>query len=152
MKQKKADDNYFFTKNYFDNLYNKIHSHLILYLIYSDNKLCGGLLALKYKSYINVHLSANNEDGLKINSGYLLRNEIIKDYVESKFLINFGGGLSNSDEDNLLKFKMQFSKNLEDYYMGKVIINTNKYNELLLITENKIINKYNNYFLRYKYI
>ena len=153
MKEKKANSTYFFHNDYFKLMFKYFKKNLLIYLAYKNNKLCGGLIGFKYENFIHVHLSANNHIGLKYGSAYLLREKIICDNFFKGTIIHFGGGLTNDPQDSLLKFKMNFSNQSIDYYIGKIVIENSIYCKLIKDWDIKNPNNkvHNRFFLRYKY-
>lgn len=156
MTEKKADDKYLFTENYFNDLFLNLKNKFNLFLAYKNETLVGGALTFTSGQSAVIHLSANRKEFLNYGSSSLLRHEIIKFYGKQNInWINFGGGLSSSKNDNLLKFKKGFSKEVEKFYTGKLIINKQIYDNLCNDWDSKFLkNKklFKNFFLKYNII
>ena len=154
MIKKDADRRFFFSKNYFQHLSNRINDNVTLILAKKEDKYIGGIIGLHSKNFCHVHLSAFNKQGLETGAPYLLRSELIDFYSSSKKFIHFGGGITNSESDSLYLFKKNFSQNVYDFYIGKIIIDKDKYENILKKWNNKYPNKkmmYSKFFLKYKY-
>jgi lipid II:glycine glycyltransferase (peptidoglycan interpeptide bridge formation enzyme) len=156
MTEKKADEKYFFTENYFNDLFLTLKNKFNLFLAYKNETLVGSALTFISGQSAVIHLSANRKEFLNYGSSSLLRHEIIKFYSKKNInWINFGGGLSSSRNDNLLKFKKGFSKEVEKFYTGKLIINKKIYDNLCNDWDSKFLkNKklFKNFFLKYNII
>ena len=74
------------------------------------------------------------------------------DFNNKVDIVHFGGGNSNEENDSLYLYKKKFSKDYYDFYIGKIIVDNNIYNKLINYWDlNNKIEKFNNYFLRYRY-
>ena len=92
--------------------------------------MVAGMLLLCFKNIIHIHLSASNNTGKKMNCSYILRDLIFQKYQLSGKIINFGGGTTNSENDNLYKFKANFIGKTKNFYIGKVTTNLMIHNHL----------------------
>ena len=85
-----------------------------------------------YGNYFHYHLSGSKKDALRLSPNNLLLWEAIQYAQKHGYKkMHFGGGLSDSTEDNLFKFKSRFSKNYADFYIGKRIHNQEVYKILI---------------------
>jgi len=122
----------YFNKNYFLNFKMFLPKNHKLILAKYDNQIVGGMILMYYGDYAHYHLSAR-----KSEYGRFALNNLFLDYAIdlSKKLgcktFHFGGGTSSKENDSLLKFKSNFSKRKEDFYIGKKIHNQLIYNEIV---------------------
>ena len=156
MKEKKANQDYIYKKDYFEKVFSKLNRKFDFFKIYIDNSnnILGGALVLKSAKTASIHLSVTSNVLKKNGASVLLRHEITKFYKNHNFnLINYGGGLSKSPNDSLFKFKKNFSKETKQYFIGKMIINEEIYNNIRknLKETNQINNNYKHYLFFYKY-
>ena len=80
---------------------------------------------------LDYHLSATEEGYRNLGVANLLRDETIRFALERKIkVINFGGGRTANEDDQLFKFKLGFSKETARFYFGKMVINKDVYDEL----------------------
>ena len=66
----------------------------------------------------------------------------------------FGGGLSSSRDDSLLNFKKKFSKEIEKFYHGSIVINDDLYFKICDDWEKKSpekLEEFGQFVLRYRY-
>ena len=156
MREKDANENYFFSNGYFNKIFDRLNKNFNLFLAYKKSYVVGGALILCSKKFISLHLSATKKKYLKYGVSSLLRHEIINYYLKEKIeKINFGGGLTKDKDDPLLVFKKGLSKKTEEYYIGKCIFDNKLYNKLCKAWNDKYKKnneKFSNYFLKYRYI
>lgn len=101
--------------------------------------------------YFHYHLAGSLKETLKFAPNNLLLWEAIKYAHEKGYKrMHFGGGLTNSMDDNLFRFKSSFSKERADFYIGKRVHNEEVYDYLIGKWEEKN-NKKKKLFLQYKY-
>tara|TARA_B100000989_G_scaffold289757_1_gene262044 strand:+ start:7452 stop:8486 length:1035 start_codon:yes stop_codon:yes gene_type:complete len=154
MNRKDADKRFFFKKDYFTNLLKKLNDNVTLILAKKDTICVGGIIGIRSKNFSHVHLSAFKEVGLKYGAPYLLRYELIEHFSNISNLIHFGGGNTNAKDDSLFLFKKNFTNKVLDFFIGKILIDKDKY-ELVIekwintYPKKKII--YNTLFMKYKY-
>lgn len=154
MNSKKAEERFFFKKEYFTKLMNNYPNNTKILIAKKNNEIVGGIIGIFSQNIGNVHLSAYSTKGLNYGVAYYLRYELIKELENCVDILHFGGGNSNNDDDSLLTFKKNFSRNFLDFYIGKFIIDSNIYNNLIKDwknTNSDKANKYKNYFLKYRF-
>ncbi len=143
MDNKKADIQYYFKNEYFDKLFYENPDNTGMISANYKGKLIGAILYLHFGSKVHIHLSAVDKEYRKKGISYVLRSQVFKLFEKTNYIINFGGGLDNSEKDNLFKFKYGFSDRTKDYYIGKVTIDFDKHK----LYKDMIIQKYGS---RYK--
>lgn len=131
-----ADGYYYFKDEYYNKI--KENNNYILLDVKKENKIIAVAIFMGYGDYFHYHLAGSLKEYLKFAPNNLLLWETIK-YAKAKGYktMHFGGGLTDSLEDNLFKFKSGFSKNYCDYYVGKRIHNSKVYNYLIEKWEKK---------------
>ena len=109
------------------------------------------MLLLYNKHYAHCHLIGSNDLSRKLSANNMLHHEVIKwSKINNLNVLHFGGGVTNDEDDAVLKFKRSFSNQTHDFFVGERIINVKKYNELCrnlvnknLLNDNKLL-KYRN--------
>lgn len=130
MRRVNADDFYSFQKVYFDEL-RKDDKNILLCVKYNQQIIASAIF-MGYGEYFHYHLSGSRREYLKLAPNNILLWEAIRYAKEHGYQkMHFGGGLSDSMEDNLFKFKSRFSKEYADFYIGKRIHNSEIYNMLI---------------------
>ncbi|MGZ4055730.1 MAG: hypothetical protein ACXVPU_17300 [Bacteroidia bacterium] len=131
MKNVNANDYYYFPKDFFIGLKNKLGDNLILARVVKDSVCYCYSLFFISGNIITYFLSARNIDFPKVPANNLLLSEIAKWSAEKGFsYLNLGGGLKNSTDDTLFKFKSNFTKSVYDYFIGKRIYKPEVYREI----------------------
>ena len=80
-------------------------------------------------------MSGTLSDYLKYSPAYILRYAIMEWGKKYGYdLIHYGGGITNSKDDSLYRFKKKFGKNTEfKFYVGRKIWNKEIYKRLCLV-------------------
>ena len=125
-----ADSFYFFGKEYYDFIRNNCNCTLLS--VTDGKETIAAAIFMGYGNYFHYHLSGSKKDALRLSPNNLLLWEAIQYAQKHGYKkMHFGGGLSDSTEDNLFKFKSRFSKNYADFYIGKRIHNQEVYKILI---------------------
>ncbi len=136
MNRVKAEQYLYFNDAFFDSVFNNLP--IIQFVVFKQEIMIASFLCLLKNSYLHGYLSASREEYLKFKPNNLLYDEVINFcYNNDVKKIHFGGGRSNSEDDSLLKFKMNFSKSTADFYIGKKIHNKKIYDEVIRQWEKK---------------
>ena len=152
MKSLNADQNYFFSENYFDNFKNMGKDNWKILTVTYESKIIGAAILLFSKKICNVHLSSSLEKHFNLSPNIIIRDKIIEHCYDKKIhYIHFGGGRTQSKDDSLLNFKKKFCDNLKTYFLGGIVSNKEIYNKFIKEKPNKTSSKYENYFFKYIY-
>jgi hypothetical protein len=132
MKNVYADAYYFFDKSFFYNLFEILKSKVFLARVIKDGITYSSALFFISGGILTYYLSARNLNFQNIPATNFLLSESIKYGINNNlYIFNLGGGRSINDEDALLKFKLNFSKGTNLFYIGKRIHNQNYYESLI---------------------
>ena len=85
MNKKKADDNYYFDDNYFDNLLFKLPNNTGMISVIHKNKLIGAIIYLRFDTKIHIHLSAVDVEFRNKGISYVLRSHIFKLFQKTNY-------------------------------------------------------------------
>jgi hypothetical protein len=144
-----ADKFYFFNDNYFNAMFND-ERYIILGVEYDKNIIACGIF-ISSGQYFHYHLAGSKKEFLKFSPNNLMLYEAIKLGKElGKRQMFLGGGLRNSIEDPLFKFKASFSKESCDFYVGKRVHDRITYDYLISQWEKKNGRK-SSILLQYRY-
>ncbi|MDR7871383.1 MAG: peptidoglycan bridge formation glycyltransferase FemA/FemB family protein [Tissierellaceae bacterium] len=132
MERNDASEYYYFGDKYFENILNNFNDNIVFVKAIYENKTIAAGLYFIFDKLIHIHLSGTLNEYLKLSPAYVLRYAITLWGKENGYkLIHHGGGRSNSEEDQLYRFKKRFANNTEfDFYIGKRIWNNKVYVEL----------------------
>jgi len=129
MDRLKAKDYYYFDDKYFNNL-NNLNEYIFLGLISQNDKIVSAGLFFKNGIFGHYHLSGslteynyyNSNSFLIYGAALFLKERGIK-------IFHLGGGSDNSKDNSLYKFKSRFSRNTRSFFIGKLLLDKEKYTE-----------------------
>lgn len=149
MNKVAAEDFYFFDDAYFDFMKNR-DVYRILRVRREDETLAAAIF-MGTGEYFHYHLAGSRREFLKYSPNNILLWEAMQYAKKNGFKKMFlGGGLTDSTEDNLFRFKKKFSSSVADFYIGKRVHNADIYNALIEDWERKN-NKKAKMLLQYRY-
>lgn len=130
MQKVGAEDFYFFDKAYYEHMKNQ--KEYVLMTVKCGTETIAAAIFMGYGEYFHYHLSGSRRAFLKLSPNNLLLWEAIR-YAKKKGYkkMHFGGGLTDSTEDNLYRFKKKFSSECCDFYIGKRVHNQKVYQKLI---------------------
>jgi len=141
MRAVNATDYYFLNKQCIKDHFAYLGDSIDLFVAKLDNKWIAASLFIKDDKMCHYHLSASDKRYSKYYPVDRILFEAIVFYGnEGKKLLHLGGGLSLTKDDALLKFKKKFGNIINEFYIGKVIVNEKLYKELRIrkgITDSK---------------
>jgi len=124
-------EGYYYFKDEYYNAMEKDTNYIMLNVKYKDETIASAIF-MSYEEYFHYHLAGGKKEYLKFAPNNLLLWEAIKySNAKEKKIFHLGGGLTNSLEDNLFKFKSSFSKEYLKFYIGKRVHNEEVYNYLI---------------------
>jgi hypothetical protein len=120
----------YFNREYFVQLLNNPDS--TLFIAEMDNAPIAAIITIKYNQYLHGHLGGALTNYLSFSPYSLLYFEMIKYGIDNncKYL-HLGGGTSGDENDPLLKYKLNFSDNTADFYIGKKVYNDTVYSRIV---------------------
>lgn len=130
MEKVNARDYYYFDDRYYESI--KENNNCVLLNVKKKDKVIAAAIFMGYGEYFHYHLAGSLKEELTLSPNNLLLWEAIN-YAFNKGYkkMHFGGGLTDSLDDNLFKFKSSFSKEYTDFYIGKRIHNKEIYKYLI---------------------
>nr|MCR4903436.1 GNAT family N-acetyltransferase [Butyrivibrio sp.] len=120
----------FFNKEHFRRMFQQ--KNIEFFIAYQGNipiACYSGLVSEEYYgNYLRASLTEYNRTGVNT----LMYWSMIKSAkAHGCHYVHFGGGTSGDPENSLLHYKMNFSKTLSDFYIGKKVHNQVIYNEIV---------------------
>ncbi len=136
MRKVRARDFYFFEKKYYDEIIN--NSNFVLLRVRKNAETLAAAIFMKYGDYFHYHLSGSRKEYLNFAPNNILLWEAIK-YAKREGCkeMHLGGGLTDSPEDSLFRFKKKFSSNCKHFYIGKRVHDQKIYEKLIKRWENE---------------
>ena len=145
---------YSFPESYFEGVKKHLKNYSRLMHITLDGKIINSLLYFHYGNKGAFHLTGSDSEHYALRGNdYMYYSAIRLLAPMGVELVNFGGGTTANDDDNLFRYKKKFSNNIKDVYIGKKIIDTKAYDSIVEQWENKypqLKEKYKNFFLKYR--
>lgn len=138
MNRDNANSYYYFNQSFYDSISRDLNSnHRIFYAVY-NNVIVSVAIILFHNKFMEYHLAGSLNEYRHLGAGNLLLYKAALWGSENGFeLFHLGGGLG-SGEDSLYKFKAAFNRNSNyRFSIGKLIVDDNKYNELVRIRQSK---------------
>ena len=155
MKENLALEMYLFDQKYFDQIFKYKSKFTKLYILKKESEIIGGAIILHNNQNAHYHLSSCKSEYFNLGPNNFLRYNIILDLKKKNLkAINFGGGKTNNTNDTLLTFKQKFSPNSLWFYIGKLVFNKKKYDQIIDDWELQYPQKkekFSNFILKYKF-
>lgn len=131
MKRLNAEEFYYFNENYYRKFIEYFGGSAFLGTVRKDNKLVCAALFMYSKEYGHYHLEGSDHNYSSLGANNLLLWKTALELHEHNVKeFHLGGGYDSSENNSLLKFKKAFSNDFKDFYIGKMIFNVEKYNEI----------------------
>lgn len=134
MRRIDAPASYFFSKEYFDQLFDSPFTHL--FLVHAGEEPINGLVLVDGGEILYYHLGGTHEAYYSWNANPFNFHHAIRWGIEKGYKgLCMGGGNSIDEEDPLFKFKRKFSSDVWPFYIGGRILDKDRYNELIEMRE-----------------
>lgn len=126
-----AEQFYFFDEHYYDSFVKAFSGNAFLGTVRKEEKLICAAIFMYSKAYGHYHLEGSDDNYKYLGANnFLLWNAAIEFNKLGVKKFHLGGGSNSGTENSLLKFKKAFSKDSLDFYIGKMIFNNEKYQEI----------------------
>lgn len=143
MRNVNAEDFYFFPAEYYERFKETFGENLILCFAMYDGKPISGSMFMFSKEYAHYHLSGRDKNYYKIAANNaVLWYGIQKAKEHGCKWFHFGGGTTGADDDLLLHFKQNFSKEKGEFWIGKRVHNQDVYDQIVEQWKNKYPDSY----------
>lgn len=132
MRNLNAEEFYFFPQSYYDEFKSAFGDEVMLCFAMYDNKPISGSMFMFSHDYAHYHLSGRDRSYSKIAANNAVLWYGVKKAKERGCKwFHFGGGTTSEDDDMLLHFKQNFSKDNGEFWIGKRVHNQQIYNEVV---------------------
>lgn len=150
-----AEEYFYFSEKYFKSIKFLLCDNHKLIIAKIDGEIVCAMILMFFGNYAHYHLSGRLIEFSNTGVNNLILDEAVKiAQKEACSLFHFGGGTTNLQNDPLLKFKSNFSKNKLAFYIGKKIHNKIVYDEVVKQWGERHPAKavmYKNFILKYRY-
>lgn len=152
MDKNKADEYYYFQKNYFDDLCQNLKDNMIIFYVLYDEMVISAAIFFYNEQFIHYHLSGSLQEYKHLAPTNLLLYEVARWACMHKIeMFHLGGGIKA--EDSLFSFKKQFNRNGKlDFYIGRYIFIQDKFEALVQLRKkaDATFNENNPYLIKYR--
>ena len=132
MQLLRAAKMYFFSKEFFDALFELAVKEGVIFIARSEKEVLGAAVFLGGGPIAHYFLAAASSEGKKMAAGNLLLHHGIKwSQQNGMHKLHLGGGVTEDLDDPLLVFKNNFSVQTEKFYIGKRIHDQEAYDSLV---------------------
>lgn len=155
MQNVNADNYYFFSKEFFYNIFKLLKGFVFLANVLNNNEIVSSSIFLRYGKYLHYHLSGRTCKADNTVNNFLIDSIVKYGQELGLSFLHLGGGISGDENDPLFRFKRSFSNMVIPFYIGKRIHNFDVYNEVCSQWENKYPTlklKYKQRLLKYREI
>lgn len=136
MDKDNAEDYYYFGEQFYESVLNDLPNNAQIFWAEKDGTIIAASIMLATNGYMNYHLSGSLREFNSLAPTNLLIYEAALWGNANGYRTLYMGGGVGSGEDNLFKFKHAFYKgDLNRFYIGKKIVDNEKYNQLLRMRE-----------------
>jgi len=137
-----AYEYYYFKKDYYRIMKKTLKGNCFLGLIYLKKEIISAAIFFRYGIYGHYHLSGwLREYSSNCPNNFLLYKVALYLKKGGIKVFHLGGGTDNRKDNPLYRFKKGFSKGKYDFYIGKVVFNSEIYNEVCRLWEVKFPDK-----------
>lgn len=140
MKRSNAHSEFYFSKDFFENLNQMQDNTIYFYALYRD-KIISAELVIYGGENAYSFLGGTDSEFFDFRPNDLLKFEIIK-WAKEKGLKNFILGGGYGEDDGIFQYKSCLAPHgIVDFYIGKKIYDENSYEKLISIRKNSIKNE-----------
>lgn len=137
MDRIQADKFYYFPLEYFHNLSQWEHCYMAF--CFKNHKLLAAAMFLKTDTVMEYHLAANTPEGNQCCASSFILDQAVNLAMQLGCTrLHLGGGTDNRPDNPLFIFKSGFSHERADYYIAKIIHDSEGYYQL----KERLLDKY----------
>ena len=138
MDKDNADSYYYFAPAFYDSVYRDLAENAQIFYAELDGKVIAASIMLTANGRMNYHLSGSVREYSSLAPTNLLLYEAALWGCDNGCKTLYLGGGVGSGEDSLFKFKKSFYRkdDLPRFHIGKKILHTERYEELLSLRDN----------------
>lgn len=152
MEQNQADEYYYFAREYFEYILDKMHENTIIFYAFYDEKIISASIFFYHDTFMHYHLSGTLPEYRSLAPVNLLLTKAAE-WAAAQGIKEFhlGGGVGK--EDSLLRFKKHFNRNgLKDFCIGCNIFREDQFQRLVELRKelDSSFDQENPYMIRYR--
>lgn len=132
MGRNQATDFFMYDDAYYDRLLGLPAGELVLFAVYQQNEMVAAAMGLVHEKMAFYHLGASTLEASRLGAGNLalfsMASALIDRGVEC---FSVGGGRTTADDDPLFRFKKSNATSVDEFYIGKRVINQEAYDSIV---------------------
>ncbi|WNS81216.1 GNAT family N-acetyltransferase [Domibacillus sp. DTU_2020_1001157_1_SI_ALB_TIR_016] len=130
MEKNQADSYYYFNESFFRDTIELLEGNITTFAVRYEGEVIASCMFMHYNDYVSYHLTGSKQEYLHLAPSNLLVWHAAAWFGKLGYKsLHLGGGYR--DDDDLLRFKRNFTKNpLLDFYIGKKIHIPEQYERL----------------------
>lgn len=133
MDRNHADESFFYSRDYFLRLKAALGEHASLAVCLANDEVASAALVLEQNGFVHPHLAGTKSTYLRYSPLKMLFSELADwGAARGNRMLHLGGGRGASDDDDLFRFKSEFSTSRHGFYTARIIVNSSLYQELSL--------------------
>ncbi|MBQ3690762.1 MAG: GNAT family N-acetyltransferase [Bacteroidales bacterium] len=149
-----ASDFYYFKQSYYQQFKKSLPDSFLGVVLY-EGKVVSAAIFMYEGEYGHYHLAGSDVSALKLSpNNFMLWHAALELKRRGVKTFHLGGGTTSSEDDTLFCFKSRFSNSTRQFCLGKLIFNSNLYEQICLEWELNNPSKaehYKHFLLKYKY-
>ena len=131
MRRAGASSFYFFPSAYYEAIASTLSRHVLLFSVLHQDKPVAAALFLAYGETIHYHLGGSAAEHLRLAPNNLLFHQVAVWGQQRGFKhLHLGGGRTSRPDDQLLRFKKRFSREVVPLHLGRRIHDRVRYDAL----------------------
>lgn len=131
MRRVGAGPDYFFPREYFEQLYLALGPRLHLFVALQENRPITAVLFVSCDGIAQYHLGGTRDEALALSPTRLVLDQArLWAMEEGCRVLHLGGGASSSPDDSLFRFKLGFSDRTHPFRLWRWIVFPERYDEL----------------------
>jgi hypothetical protein len=131
MARNQATRFFAYDDTYYEKLLSLPKEELVLHAVYQNEKMVAAAMGLIHKEFAFYHLGASSQEASKIGAGNLALYDLACGAIKRGVnFLSVGGGRTTSPEDPLFRFKASNGTSVEQYYIGKRVLDPQSYDKV----------------------
>ena len=131
MRRAGASSSYFFPSNYYEAMQSYLSRHALLFFVLYQDKPVSAALFLASRETIHYHLGGSSAEHLGLAPNNLLFHQVAVWGQQRGFKhLHLGGGRTSRPDDQLLRFKKRFSREVVPLHLGRRVHDRARYDAL----------------------
>lgn len=131
MQRNNASGFFDYTDEYYEGLLSLPRGELTLHGVFSGTQMVAAAIGLIYQKFGFYHLGASEHSVSRIGAGNLVIYDMVQTAARNGVrYFNVGGGRTTTQDDALFAFKRSNGNDVDQFYIGKRVINRSVYEEI----------------------